>query len=159
MTTQHHNKLLFFIVLVLIVVWFSPTANTEPRERLPITYSKGQLTLPSTPPKTLAVDVALDRSAWQQGMMFRKDWGDIEGMLFVFPDEEPRSFWMQNTYLPLDIIYLDSDARIVHIAANAKPLDTTGLPSGKPAQMVLEIAGGAAKRYGLREGDVIGIER
>lgn len=142
-----------------MVVWLTPTPGTERQATSKATYAKGQVTLPTKPPKTIIVDIALNYLAWQQGMMYRKDWGTIEGMLFIFPDEEERRFWMQNTYLPLDIIYLDHDARIVHIAENAKPLDTSGIPSLKPAQMVLEIPAGAAKKYGLKEGDVLAIEQ
>jgi uncharacterized membrane protein (UPF0127 family) len=155
MTISPRNKLLFIIALSLAVVWFAPTPEAGSRMQASVSFAKGQVTLPTNPPTNIAVDVALDERAWSQGMMFRKDWGDIQGMLFVFPDERPRSFWMQNTYLPLDIIYLDSEFRIVHIAPDAKPLDATNIPSYKPAMAVLEIPAGKAKDYGLQVGDVL----
>lgn len=157
MTVKPRQKLLFFLLLALLAIWFSPAP--EATQATALTYERGKVILPTTPATTLQVDMALNWRTWQQGMMYRKEWGDIEGMLFMFPDEEPRSFWMKNTYLPLDIIYLDHTARIVHIAADAKPLDKTNIPSHKPAQMALEIAAGKAKQYGLKEGDVLIVER
>jgi uncharacterized membrane protein (UPF0127 family) len=155
MTTTKRYKLLFVIGLSLLAVWLAPVPEADSRQQPAVSYAKGVVALPSVPPVEIKVDVALDGAAWQQGMMFRKDWGDVEGMLFVFPDEDLRSFWMQNTYLPLDIIYIDTQWRIVHIVYDAKPLDTTPLPSRKPAMAVLEIPAGKAKQYGLSEGDVL----
>ncbi len=68
-------------------------------------------------------------------------------MLFVFPDSTPRSFWMRNTRIPLDILYLDEDGRIVGLQANARPLDETPLPSGAPCRFVLEVPGGWSQRH------------
>jgi len=74
-------------------------------------------------------------------------------MLFIFPDIRMRSFYMKNIYIPLDIIYLDSDKHIVSIQENAKPLDETSLPSLFPAQYVLEINAGLSEKLNLKVGD------
>ena len=87
------------------------------------------------------------------GLMYRKKMDDNQAMLFVFPDEQPRYFWMHNTYIPLDIIFLDARRKIVSVQKNARPLNDQSLPSGKPAQYVLEIKGGLFDRLGLKEGD------
>lgn len=73
-------------------------------------------------------------------------------MLFVYPDEAPRSFWMKNTYIPLDMIFMGADGRIVKIIESATPRTTTPRPSEKPARFVLELNGGRAGEAGLRTG-------
>ena len=76
-----------------------------------------------------------------------------QGMLFVFHEEKPRSFWMHNTYIPLDIIYLNKEKDIVSIAKNAEPLSETSRPSEGDAMYVLEINGGLSDKLGLAKGD------
>jgi uncharacterized membrane protein (UPF0127 family) len=80
------------------------------------------------------------------------------GMLFVFQDDQPRTFWMKNTLIPLDMLFFDADRRLVAIQANAQPCkaDPCGLyPSNAPARYVLELNAGAAAKLGARMGDVI----
>lgn len=82
-------------------------------------------------------------------------------MLVLFPNEAPRSFWMKNTLLPLDIIYIGGDRRIVKIsqAAPCRADPCAGYPSLHPAQYVLEINGGLSEELGIRAGDRVTIER
>jgi hypothetical protein len=87
-----------------------------------------------------------------RGLMFVEEMPRNAGMLFVFPNERPRSFWMRNTLIPLDIIYFDAAGRWVSVAAEAVPRDETGLPSEGPAQYVLEINGGLAELLGMGPG-------
>ncbi len=89
----------------------------------------------------------------QTGLMYRKQMQDNQAMLFLFKEEQPRYFYMKNTYIPLDIIYADADKQIVHIAKEAKALDETTLPSGKAAKYVLEIKAGLSDTYNLHPGD------
>lgn len=86
------------------------------------------------------------------GLMFRRSLARNRGM--IFPMGEPRmaAFWMKNTLIPLDIIFIRSDGRIARIA-RAKPLDLTSVPSGEPVTAVLEIRGGRAAQLGIRRGD------
>lgn len=82
------------------------------------------------------------------------------GMLFVFPDAQPRTFWMKNTLIPLDMLFFDSNRKLVAIQANAAPChaDPCALyPSGAPARYVLELNAGTAAKLGLHVGDVMGI--
>jgi uncharacterized membrane protein (UPF0127 family) len=85
--------------------------------------------------------------------MFRTTMGPDEGM--IFPMRPPRlaNFWMHNTVLPLDIIYIGTDGRIVRIAANAVPYDDTNIPSGAIVSGVLELNGGRAAQLGIAVGD------
>jgi uncharacterized protein len=101
------------------------------------------------------VEVADDDSQRQRGLMFRDKMEENQGMIFLFDKEAPQAFWMHNTILPLDIIYINSKMEIVHIAKNAKPFDDTSLPSVKPAQYVVEVNGGYTTKLGIKEGDKI----
>lgn len=88
-----------------------------------------------------------------QGMMFRKSLPENYGMLFIFQREEPRQFWMQNTSIPLDIIFIGKDMRIKHIHHDAKPYDMALINSVYPAQYVLEVNAGEARN--LKMGDIL----
>jgi hypothetical protein len=87
--------------------------------------------------------------------MCRKTMAPGHGMLFEFPQAEQQTFWMKNTYIPLDIIYIGRDGRIVSISANAKPFDESPLPSAGPANGVLEIKGGLSAKLGIKAGDKV----
>ena len=100
----------------------------------------------------LAIEVARSAEEQQYGMMYRKSIPENTGMLFFRPREEQQSFWMRNTYVPLDIIYIRADSSIVNIVDNAIPLTDQSLPSLGPALYVLEVAGGFCAQYGITAG-------
>ena len=92
------------------------------------------------------------------GLMFREEMADDHGMLFIFPVEARRSFWMKNTRIPLDIFYFDGDLKLVSVAANARPCKTARCPtypSTGPAQYVLELNAGKATELGVEPGDAL----
>lgn len=91
----------------------------------------------------------------QTGLMYRKSMLDNRGMLFIFEREEPKYFYMKNTEFSLDIIYLNSKKEVVSIAKNAKPFNTSSLPSEGPAQYVLEVNAGLSDQWGLKAGDIM----
>lgn len=101
------------------------------------------------------VEVAQSRSEQAKGLMFRTAMGADEGMLF--PMEPPReaSFWMKNTVIPLDIIFIGTDRRIINIAANAVPYSEETLDSKGVAAAVLELNGGRAAQLGIEPGDKV----
>lgn len=99
------------------------------------------------------VEIADTWARHQQGLMCRVTLGETRGMLFEFPDVRPRAFWMKNTLIQLDIVYIRPDGTIASISQNARPLDTTPLPSAGAASGVLEIEGGLSARLGLKPGD------
>lgn len=105
--------------------------------------------------KTLDIEIADDAYQTQTGLMYRDSIKDSQGMLFVFPEEQPRSFYMKNTRIPLDIIYISSDSSIVSFQKNAKPFDETPLPSNANAKFVLEINAGLSDKWKLKTGDKI----
>lgn len=99
------------------------------------------------------IEIADDEYETQTGLMNRKSMKNDNAMLFIFPDMQMRAFYMKNTLIPLDIIYLDNNKTIVSIQENAKPLDETSLPSGSPAQYVLEINSGLSQQLQIAVGD------
>lgn len=103
--------------------------------------------------RSFQVEVADSDRERAYGLMCRKAMAPDRGMLFVFPQAEPQAFWMRNTLIPLDIIYIGADGRVVSITRNARPLSDTPLPSAGPAKYVLELAGGRAAEIGLLPGD------
>ena len=98
------------------------------------------------------VEVADDPGERSQGLMHRESMGLSAGMLFVYERPQPVSFWMRNTLIPLDMIFMDANGVVQRIHENAVPLDETGIEGGDSIQYVLEINGGLADRLGITEG-------
>ena len=119
-----------------------------------------QPTLPQAPlvietakgPQRLTVEMATTGAQQERGLMFRKSVAPNEGMLFDFVNEDEHSFWMKNTLIPLDMLFIKKDGTIARIAAMAKPLSEDSIPSYEPVRAVLEIAGGRAAELGLKPG-------
>lgn len=99
-----------------------------------------------------AVDVADTPELRSRGLMFVEDMPTMTGMLFVYDYEQTVSFWMQNTLIPLDMIFADSKGVVQRVHDNAIPGDTTSIPGGSNIQFVLEINGGMADRLGIDVG-------
>jgi uncharacterized membrane protein (UPF0127 family) len=100
-----------------------------------------------------AVEIASTPAQREKGLMFRKKLPDGQGMLFDFQTDQDVSFWMQNTYIPLDMIFIRGDGTILRIAENAEPLSTKFVPSGGLVRGVLEVIGGTAHKLGIAPGD------
>jgi uncharacterized membrane protein (UPF0127 family) len=96
------------------------------------------------------VDNDADRA---KGLMFRKELPEGKGMLFDFHRDQDVSFWMQNTYISLDMLFIRGDGTILRIAENTEPLSTRMVPSGGPVRAVLEVIGGTARKLGIAAGD------
>ncbi len=99
------------------------------------------------------VEVADTPEARSYGLMYRKDLAPDAGMLFVFPAEQEQSFWMKNTPLSLDMIFIGTNQQIVGIVAEAKPFTTEPRSVGKPSRYVLEVHGGFCAKHSIRAGD------
>lgn len=110
-------------------------------------------------PTLLNVEVADTDPKREQGLMFRRKLAGNEGMIFLFDDEQEITMWMKNTYIPLDMVFIGNDWRIVHIARDAEPFSTDIIPSVRPASRVLEIAGGQAQKLGLKVGDAVALDQ
>ncbi len=99
------------------------------------------------------VELATNDAERSRGLMFRKELPDGHGMLFDFEREQPVSFWMHNTYISLDMIFIRNDGRILRIADSTQPLSDRLIPSGGPVRAVLEVIGGTARKLGIEAGD------
>jgi uncharacterized membrane protein (UPF0127 family) len=106
--------------------------------------------------RTFTLEVANTNRTREIGLMHRDSMPRDHGMLFVFPDEQRRAFWMKNTRIPLDIIYLDAAGRIVAIKP-MQPYDLSSVSSDRPAKYAIELNQGMAAEAGVRVGDVVAI--
>lgn len=102
-----------------------------------------------------SVEVAHNDAERERGLMYRRFMPPDRGMLFDFKREEPVMFWMKNTYIPLDMIFISRAGVVTNIAANAEPLSERLIPSGGPCYGVLELNGGVAASIGLKPGDKV----
>lgn len=100
-----------------------------------------------------SVELAATDEERARGLMYRKELPAGQGMLFDFKRDQDVSMWMQNTYIPLDMIFIRADGRIHRIAENTEPLSTRIISSGGPVRAVLEVIGGTARKLGIRPGD------
>ena len=133
----------------------SADAETDTTETIPFT-TEGRLAVIQDGDSTVTIDIEIadTDSARQRGMMQREGFpNDRSGMLFIFDEEQPRSFWMSNTPVALDIIFVSADSQIVNIAKYTTPFSNERYRSGDPAQYVLETPAGFADSHGLLEGD------
>lgn len=142
--------LTFFLVIGMIACdgKSAPPASTWPTATIAVQGS-GQST-------GLTVEIANTESRREQGLMYRQSLDDAHGMLFLFPGDTTNGFWMQNTYIPLDIAYISADGKVVDIV-HGKPLDQTILYSSQPYRYALEVAGGWFQRHGYDVGSTVTI--
>ena len=137
--------------------------TSTPKDKVVVSFKKeGTLILKKAENdsiiQTLDIEIADDDYSTETGLMYRTKLETNQGMLFIFPDVQMRSFYMKNTKIPLDIIYIDKDKTIVSFQKNAKPMDETSLPSEAPAKYVLEINGGLSDEWQLEVGDKVSYE-
>jgi uncharacterized membrane protein (UPF0127 family) len=130
------------VLLALCVAAAARAANIQPLEV--VTKSGVHVFL---------VEMATTEEEKQTGLMYRKELPDGKGMLFDFSPEQQISMWMKNTYIPLDMIFIRADGRILRIAENTEPLSTKIISSGGLARGVLEVIAGTAQKYGIQPGD------
>lgn len=123
----------------------APAAQASSLEALEIASSKGVV--------TFEVEVARTDEQRTTGLMYRKSLGERAGMLFDFKVDQPVYMWMKNTYIPLDMLFIRADGSIARIAAMTTPHSTETISSGEPVRAVLEIAGGQARKLGIKAGD------
>ncbi len=94
-------------------------------------------------------------SRQEQGLMYVRDLDERAGMLFVFSTTERVSMWMKNTYLPLDMLFIDDKGRITYIAARATPFSLDTITAPQPTHEVLELKGGICEQLGINVGDIV----
>lgn len=142
------NKIYQVLRIKIIFFWSSVLI-------IPFVYSQSILRIPLyIKDKEIWVEVAKTPEQRARGLMWRKDLGDNEGMLFIFEKEEYHSFWMKNTYIPLSIAFIDKNGRIIEIR-DMKPLSTETHSPPKPILYALEMKKGWFFKNGIRKGDTI----
>tara|TARA_R110002033_G_scaffold52650_1_gene100108 strand:- start:4035 stop:4541 length:507 start_codon:yes stop_codon:yes gene_type:complete len=150
-----------FVVLTLI--FFSSCKKektTKTEDKVVVSFKKeGTLTLKKADTnsiiRTIDIEIADNDYETQTGLMYRNKLEENHGMLFILEEEKLQNFYMKNTRIPLDIIYINESKTIVSFQKNAKPMDETSLPSEAPAKYVLEINGGLSDQWQLKVGDKI----
>ncbi len=139
-----------FVALLTIVCCANQASNETPDAgqvlRIPVRVEA------TSGAATFEAEIADTPEARTRGLMFRESLGPSRGMLFLFPSEGPRSFWMKNTLIPLDMIFIRSDRRILGIVENAEPKTTTSRSVPGHSQFVLELNGGTVQRLGIEPG-------
>lgn len=106
----------------------------------------------------MAVEIARTDAERERGLMFRQKMGADEGMLFLFPDDADHSFWMKNTFIPLDMIFIAEGGTVVGVVADAEPFSTTPRSVGARSRYVLEVNGGWSAAHGVAKGDRVRFE-
>ena len=156
-----HLKILVLLVLLGVQMYSCKDEKRHSKvTRVEIAFKKeGELSLFKASNDSLIqklnIEIADDDYQTETGLMYRKSMKDDQGMLFIFPDSKYRYFYMRNTEIPLDIIFIGENKSIVSIQKNAKPFDETSLPSEGPAKYVLEINAGLSTQWDLQKGDKI----
>ena len=163
--------LLGAVIIFLITTSREPAGKTESnagekkmQNENPFPFKKqGELSFLAKGDKITAsieIEIADTELARQQGLMFRTSMEDNQGMLFIFEQEEMQSFWMKNTILPLDIMFVNRNKEIVKIHKNTMPFqEEPGYESGRPAMYVVEVKAGYTDVHGIKEGDRINFTR
>jgi len=166
------SRLILIILAAIIALAFLFFSIYTPKRNRPIS-SKSSSSYKSTPSfrkdgnlsiiriennSTIKLDIEIadNEAERMRGLMDRQNLPDNAGMLFIFQNDEPRSFWMKNTFISLDIIYINSNKEIVSIQKYTQPKSTYSIPSEKPAMYVLEVNAGFTDKYGIKPGDKIG---
>jgi uncharacterized membrane protein (UPF0127 family) len=133
--------------------------NTQIEETKTVEFEKeGELTFNTADSKyitSLEIEIAEDNSERSKGLMFRKNMLENQGMLFIFSRQEFQSFWMRNTAISLDIIFVNSNNEIVTIHKNTNTFSDESYPSTKPAIYVVEVVADYTSKYGIKVGDKI----
>ena len=137
--------------LLAVLAVAAPLAACSDEGRLVLHTSSGE--------HAFNVEVVDTPETRAKGLMFVQDLADDAGMLFDFKQEREVSFWMRNTFIPLDMIFVGADGVVKTIHVNARPQDPTSIPSNVPVQFVLEIPGGRSVELGLKPGDIMEHER
>jgi uncharacterized protein len=136
-----------FALVIVLAASFGVTARAGELDSLEIVTATGR--------HAFQVEIANNDATRERGLMDRRFMAPDHGMLFEFNDDAPVAFWMKNTYIPLDMIFIAPSGVVTHVAANAEPLSERVIPSGGPCIGVLELNGGMAASIGLKVGDKV----
>jgi uncharacterized membrane protein (UPF0127 family) len=153
----------------------SPSSPSSPSPPTPSTTPSKAVARPGIPPRydlatgvavvltpqgerRFKVELAVQEHERQRGLMYREALAEDEGMLFLFEEMGPLSFWMKNTWIPLDMLFIDDDLTVVGVVENAEPMTTTPRSPGRHARFVLEVRGGLSQQLGMAAGQRVRFE-
>ncbi len=142
-----------FVLLLLLLFVAACGNNTSSSSTSSTSPETPEETIPFRVDGTLDIEIAEGDSAVERGMMQRESFPPNSGMLFLFDNVQRRTFWMGNTPVALDLLFISPDSQIVDFAKYAKPFSDESIPSAEPAQFVLEVPAGFVDSQGLVEGD------
>ena len=156
---MHYFKFAGFLFFVIINI-SSCKEDKNPIKQTQISFTKeGELSIIKTASDstkiTMDIEIAKTDYEIQTGLMYRNSMAKNQGMLFVFNDARERSFYMKNTRIPLDLIFIDENKTIVSFQKNTTPLDERSLPSNAPSKYVLEVNAGMVDIWSVSIGDII----
>ncbi len=146
------------ILAVVCLVIINPFSKKEETDTEYMFKKDGELTFTdSLGTVKTKIDIQIAKSEFdrQLGLMFRKHMDEKDGMLFIFPSEEMQSFWMRNTFIPLDMVFVNASKKIVTIQKATQTLSDQSYPSAAPAMYVIEVNGGFCSTHNINEGDRI----
>ncbi len=144
-------KSAFFFLLLVLVAACGEELAPPPEYGIRVDGTLDFVVGDSAVIHSINIEIADTKETRQRGLMNRRGIGLSEGMLFMFPAPDMLSFWMRNTALPLDIIFIDKDLNIVNIARRTKPLSDDFIRATALAQYVVEVRGGVSERYGITD--------
>lgn len=150
--------LLIIAAGLIIYLFFPDIFNKSENEETYMFRKNGELTFLDSigkPITKINIEIAKTDFDRQLGLMYRKEMEITQGMLFIFPDEERQSFWMRNTNIPLDMIFVNSQNKIITIHKNTKPLSDQSYASTGPAKYVIETVSGFTDKFNINVGDKI----
>lgn len=147
MHRPHTNAVQILLRISAVFVVLFALAACSAQDKVVLHTASGEV--------SISVDIADTNESRAKGLMFVQSLADDKGMLFDFKETREVSFWMRNTFIPLDMIFIAADGEILNIHANARPHDETGISSQFPVRFVLEIPGGRAAEMGLEVGDKV----
>ena len=140
---------------VMALLFFTLASAAQAQQQQTFTSEPLQIETAGGKSHDFTVELALNNAQREQGLMFRKSMPPENGMLFNFGEPRDVAMWMRNTLIPLDMLFIGRDGRITHIHENAVPHSEAIISSRGPVNFVLELNGGAAKRYGIKPGDIV----
>ena len=136
------------LIIGLLIALIASVTACQAEPKVTITTRDGRKV-------SFTVEIADTPSKREMGLQYRRDLAADRGMIFIFPAESQQSFWMKNTPLPLDMIFINRERKIVGIVEQTVPFSLDARSVGAPSQYVLEINGGLTQRHGIRAGDAV----
>jgi uncharacterized membrane protein (UPF0127 family) len=139
------------LIFALLLAMLANVSACQAEPKVMITTKEGRTV-------SFAVEIADTPSKREMGLQYRRDLAADRGMIFLFPAESQQSFWMKNTPLPLDMIFINRERKIAGIVEQTVPFSLDPRSVSAPSQYVLEINGGLSKRHGIKAGDTVRFE-